>query len=106
MAFGTYRNATMFLRVTGRTFLFSMLGDLGLQACCYLGMTKLTAAFQVYRVGYGYQRLVRVGMTVKALHNRFRWPVGRIMAAGTFGHDLLIVVAQRVVGVKNLMAFG
>ena len=64
-----------------------MLADLSLQAGCNFGMTKLTAAFQVYRVGYGYQRLVRVGMTVKALHNRFRWPVGRIMAAAALGHD-------------------
>ena len=82
-----------------------MLGNLGFQACCNPGMTKLTVPLQAGRIRNGYQRLVRVGMAVKALQNRFRRPVGSVMTAGTFRHYLRIVVAQRVVGMKNFMAF-
>jgi hypothetical protein len=106
MAFKTYRDAAVFFRMTGGTFLLRVLADFGLKACCYSVMTELTTVFQVGRGRNGCQRLVRVIMTFKTLQDRFHGSMGRVMAAGTLGHDLSIVFSRRVVSMKDLVAFG
>ena len=82
-----------------------MLADFSLQACCNLTVTKMAAAFKAGRIRNGYQWLMRVGMTVKALYDRLARTVGSIMAAGAFRHDLSIVAAQWIIGMKNFMTF-
>ena len=106
MALKTYRDAAVFFRMTGGAFLRGVLADFGLKACCYSVMTELAAVFQVARGRNGYQWLVRVVMTFKALQDRFRGSMGRVMAVGTLGHDLSIVFSHRVVSMKDLVAFG
>ncbi len=99
-------DTSMFLRMTGGTLLFGMLADLSLQAGSNLSMAQPAAVFEGCRNRNGHQRLVGVSVTFQALHNRFRRPVGCIMAATALWHDLAVIITQRVVGMKDFMAFG
>ena len=106
VAFRTCRDAAMFFRMAGGAFLLRMHAYLCLQTCRNLGMAQLAAPFKVSRGRDGCQGLVRVGMTCKTLCHRFGRTVGRIMAAGTLGHDFRVIVALRVIGMKYLVTLG
>jgi len=93
MTFCTLGDATMFLRMAGGAFLFGMLADLSLQTGCNPGMAQLAAAFKGCWSRDGHQRLVRVDMTLKALHNSFRSTMGCGMASLALGHYLFIIIA-------------
>ena len=48
-----------------------MLAGLSLQACSYLAMAQSATIFQLSRIRNGYQWLVRIGVAVKTLQDRF-----------------------------------
>jgi hypothetical protein len=106
VAFRTCRDTAMFFRMAGGAFLLRMHADLILQTGGHVGMAMLAFPFKVSRIRDGYQRLVRVGMTCKTLCHRFSRTVGRIMAAGTLGHDFRVIVALRVIGMEYLVTLG
>lgn len=103
VAFRTCRDAAMFFRMAGGAFLLRMHADLILQTGDHVGMAMLAFPFKVSRIRDGCQRLVRVGMTCKTICHRFSRTVGRIMAAGTLGHDFRVIVALRVIGMEYLV---
>ena len=90
VAFRALWNAAMFFRMAGRTLLLGMLAHLCLETGSDLVMAQLAAFFQTGRIGNRDQGLVRIRMAFQALQNRLRTAMGRIMTAGTLGHDFLV----------------
>ena len=106
MTFRALRDSTMFFRMAGRTLLLGMLAHLCLETGSDLVMAQLAAFFQTGRIGNRDQGLVRIRMAFQALQDRLRTTMGRIMTAAALGHDRRVIVTQRVIGMKNLMAVG
>ena len=106
VTFRTLRDSTMFFRMAGRTLLLGMLAHLCLEAGSDLVMAQLAAFFQAGRIGNRDQGLVRIRMAFQTLHDRLGAAMGRIMTAAALGHDRRVIVAQRIIGMKNLMAVG
>ena len=67
-------------------------------------MAYLALALKFCRHRDGGQGLMRICVAGKALHDRFSRPVRwRRVAVGTFRHDGLIIAAQGIIGMKNLV---
>lgn len=92
--------------MAGGAFLLGMQAGLLLQACRHPTVANPALPFEIGRYRDTRQRLVRILVTGKAFEHRLSLAVRGIMAAAAFGHDLRIVVLQRIIGMKNFMAFG
>ena len=97
---GTIRDVPMLLMMTTGAGHLSMFARLLLEL---LGGTAVTIGADVSHLGRIRRefRSMGVGMAVQALH--LLGPVRLVMAHAALGHDLGIIVSQRVVGMKNLM---
>ena len=106
MTFATLRNSPVFLRMAGGAFQFGMLAGLFLQTCRHPTMADPALPFKLGGYRNTRQRLVRILVTVKAFKYRLSLTMGSIMAAAALGHDLRIVVPQRIISMEDFMAFG
>jgi len=80
-----------------------MFAGLRLQTCGHLGMTQPALPLKICRVRNRSQWLMRVGVAVQALLDRFSITVRSGVTACALGHQLRVVRFRGIVGVKLIM---